>query len=107
MALAILGLLCPDTGNLCGLGWQDVRDAWAKGGLSLPQSSEQVISDMMERSPCQGRSNLGLYVGPLCALSWSILSYGRCCFLRLGRVSYIHTHHQVSAKRQATAPRGK
>lgn len=72
--------------------------------LSPPQSSEQVISHMMERSPCQGQSNLGLYVGLLCALSWSVLSYGRCCFLQPGRVSFIYTHIIRSVPRDRPLP---
>lgn len=72
--------------------------------LSPPQSSEQVISHMIERNPCQGQSNLGLYVGLLCALSWSILSYGRCCFLQPGRVSFIYTHIIRSVPRDRPLP---
>lgn len=89
MALAILGFLYPDVGDLCGLGRQEATHGWAKGGpLSSPEF-RTVVSDMMEGSPCQGQSNLGLYVGLLCALSWSVLSYGRCCFLQLGRIRYV------------------
>lgn len=89
MTLAILGLLCPDIGDLCGLGWQEATHGWAKGGpLSSPEF-RTVVSDMMEGRPRQGQSNLGLYVGLLCALSWSVLSYGRCCFLQPGRIRYV------------------
>lgn len=54
--------------------------------LSLPQNSEQVV---LERSPCQSRSNLGLYVGLARALSWSILPRGGSCFLQLGHINHV------------------